>query len=80
MSNFEVKSTVDVREIIPRDRHPLIFNTFDNLQAGEAFVLVNDHAPKPLYYQFLHEREGQFEWSYLEEGPLVWRVQIAKVV
>jgi uncharacterized protein (DUF2249 family) len=79
MSTFEVKNTVDVREILPRDRHPLIFTTFDSLQPGEAFILINDHAPKPLYYQFLHERADQFEWLYLEEGPLVWRVQIAKI-
>lgn len=70
---------VDVRTIIPRDRHPLIFHTFDSLQPGEAFILVNDHEPRPLYYQFLHERENQFTWSYLEGGPEVWRAQIGKV-
>ncbi len=69
---------VDVREIRPAERHPLIFGTFEALQPGEAFVLVNDHDPKPLYYQFKFEREGQFDWQYLEEGPLVWRVQIQR--
>ena len=38
---------LDVRTIQPRDRHPMIFNTFDALQPGESFELVNDHAPKP---------------------------------
>lgn len=71
-------SVVDVRTIAPRERHPLIFHTFDSLQPGEAFILVNDHEPRPLYYQFLHERENQFTWSYLEEGPEVWRAQIGK--
>ena len=28
-------SQIDVRTIQPRDRHPTIFNTFDNLQPGE---------------------------------------------
>lgn len=69
---------IDVRTIVPRDRHPLIFKTFDELQPGESFELVNDHAPKPLYYQFLHERPDQFEWEYLEEGPEVWRVRISR--
>ena len=69
---------LDVRTIQPRDRHPMIFNTFDALQPGESFELVNDHAPKPLYYQFLHEREGLFEWSNREEGPEVWRVEITR--
>ena len=70
---------IDVRTILPRDRHPLIFQTFDSLQPGTAFILVNDHEPRPLYYQFLHERANQFTWSYLEEGPEVWRAQIGKV-
>ncbi|MFA5915127.1 MAG: DUF2249 domain-containing protein [Burkholderiales bacterium] len=42
-------TTVDVRNIVPRDRHPLIFSTFDQLAPGEAMLLVNDHDPKPLY-------------------------------
>ncbi len=69
---------LDVREIVPRERHPLIFKTFDDLKEGESFILINDHDPKPLYYQFLHEREGQFTWQYLEQGPEVWRVRITK--
>lgn len=69
---------IDVRSVQPRDRHPMIFNTFDNLKPGESFELVNDHAPKPLYYQFMHERTGLFEWEYLEEGPETWRVRITR--
>ena len=69
---------IDVRTIQPRDRHPLIFKTFDNLKPGESFELVNDHAPQPLYYQFLHERPDVFEWEYLEEGPETWRVRITR--
>ncbi|RMG80388.1 MAG: DUF2249 domain-containing protein [Chloroflexi bacterium] len=69
---------LDIRSIPPRDRHPLIFQTFDGLSVGESFILVNDHAPTPLYYQFLHERTDQFEWQYLEEGPEVWKVQITR--
>ncbi len=69
---------LDVRQIVPRERHPLIFETFDGLRSGEAFVLVNDHDPKPLYYQFPHERDGQFGWEYLETGPDVWRVRVSK--
>lgn len=70
---------VDVRTIPPRERHPLIFATFDNLAAGESLVLVNDHEPRPLYYQFAIERADQFTWEYLENGPEVWRAVIGKV-
>jgi uncharacterized protein (DUF2249 family) len=69
---------LNVIEIIPRERHPLIFKTFDELEKGDFFILVNDHDPKPLYYQFLHERKGLFGWEYLEQGPEKWRVKITK--
>lgn len=70
--------TLDVRELAPAQRHGLIFQTFAKLAPGEAFVLVNDHAPKPLYYQFKFEHAGEFSWHYLEQGPQVWRVRIGK--
>lgn len=73
------KNTVDVRTILPRDRHPLIFGTFADLAPGEALLLVNDHDPKPLYYQFQAEYGGEFNWEYLESGPDVWRVRIGRV-
>ena len=69
---------LDVRDMAPRIRHPKIFETFDALAPGTAFVLVNDHDPKPLFYQFEAERKGTFRWRYLEEGPEVWRVEIGK--
>ena len=72
------ESILDVREIVPRERHTLIFNTFKNLEPAGAFVLVNDHDPKPLYYQFQAEHQGQFTWNYLEQGPEVWRVRIGR--
>ncbi len=78
-SEPQPQPVVDVRQIPPRERHPLIFQTFDNLAPGDALILVNDHEPRPLYYQFVHERADQFAWNYLEEGPEVWRVQIARV-
>ena len=74
----DATTTIDVRAIVPRERHPLIFNTFHDLAPGTAFLLVNDHDPKPLYYQFQAELGGQFKWEYLESGPEVWKVRIAK--
>lgn len=71
--------TIDVRQTPPAQRHPLIFGTYEALQPGESFELVNDHDPKPLYYQFEFERKGKFTWDYLEWGPETWRVRIGKV-
>ncbi len=70
---------LDVRTVPPSQRHSLIFQTFESLPLGEAFILVNDHDPKPLYYQFQAERAGTFSWDYVESGPEVWRVRIGKV-
>ncbi len=72
-------TTIDVREIPPFQRHPMIFGRFDELRPGEALQLVNDHDPRPLYYQFQAMNNGQFTWDYLESGPELWRVRIGKL-
>lgn len=69
---------LDVRNEPPTRRHHLIFATYANLGAGEGFVLINDHDPKPLRYQFEAEHAGEFTWEYLERGPEVWRVRIGR--
>ncbi len=69
---------LDVTRIEPRLKHPTIFEHFDALDQGEDFVILNDHDPKPLYYQLLGERGNYFTWEYLEAGPQWWRVRIAK--
>ncbi len=71
-------NVLDIRTIAPINRHPLIFERFEALAPGEFFVLVNDHNPKPLFYQFQAERPGEFTWDYLEEGPEAWRVKLGK--
>lgn len=71
-------ATVDARVLPIPQKHPTIFRTFEDLPVGEAMLLVNDHDPKPLYYQFAAERTGQFEWRYLENGPEVWQVEIRR--
>ncbi len=69
---------LDVRQEIPARRHELIFATYGALAPGESFVLVNDHDPKPLYYQLSAEHTGEFSWDYLAEGPEEWRVRIGR--
>ncbi len=73
-----VAKTVDVRVMPPAQRHSTIFNLYHELKPGTCFELVNDHDPKPLYYQFDAEHKGEFTWEYLEQGPQVWRVHIGK--
>ncbi len=78
MSSPQTDQDLDVRSEPPARRHTLIFETYQALAPGSAFILVNDHDPKPLYYQFEAEHTGQFSWEYLEQGPEVWRVRIGR--
>ncbi|MDF2941358.1 MAG: hypothetical protein K0S01_216 [Herbinix sp.] len=74
----DFKAQVDARIYEPKDKHPVILDTFDSLKPGEKMELINDHDPRPLHYQFIIELPDKFEWKYLEEGPEVWRVSIEK--
>jgi uncharacterized protein (DUF2249 family) len=71
-------SVIDVRELPPAQRHQKIFELVNELVVGRSFILVNDHDPKPLYYQLEAEYPKQFSWTYLDRGPEVWRVEIGK--
>lgn len=71
-------AVLDVRDLAPAQRHETIFSTYQDLTPGAGFVLVNDHDPKPLRYQFEAEHAGQFTWQSLESGPEVWRVRIGR--
>ncbi len=75
----ERSDVLDVRSMAPRERHAVIFETFEALAASQNFVLINDHDPKPLFYQFQAEHTRQFSWKYLEQGPEVWRVRIGRL-
>jgi uncharacterized protein (DUF2249 family) len=69
---------LDVRVLPHGQRHGVIFDGYDDLVAGGGFVLINDHDPKPLRYQFEAQHAGDFTWDYLESGPVTWRVRIGR--
>ena len=69
---------LNVSEIKPDLKHPAVFDRFDSLKPGESFRLINDHDPKPLYYQMIAERGNTFSWTYLEKGPEQWIVLVKK--
>ena len=73
-------NVIDVRMLVPMQRHQKIFALVDQLAPGGKFVLVNDHDPKPLHYQLEAEHPNQFSWTYLERGPQVWRVEIGRLL
>lgn len=79
MTHATASTTLDVRAIAPHDRHATIFAAFRALGLGDALEIVNDHDPKPLYYQFQADAPGNFSWVYRQNGPDVWRVNIHKL-
>lgn len=72
-------ATVNATEYPPHLKHKVIFETFNNLQPSEAMLLVNDHDPKPLHFQFDSAHAGEFDWEYIEQGPEIFRIKISKL-
>jgi uncharacterized protein (DUF2249 family) len=79
MTFTTASTTIDVRDIAPRERHPTLFSAFRALAVGDLLEIVNDHDPKPLHQQFQAEAPGSFSWDYLQSGPALWRVSIKKL-
>ncbi|QMV44519.1 DUF2249 domain-containing protein [Cohnella cholangitidis] len=77
MSTFA--AVVNATEYPPHLKHKVIFETFNRLQPAEAMLLINDHDPKPLRFQFESIHAGQFSWEYVEQGPIVFQVRIGKL-
>lgn len=75
---MNTKILIDVTKLVPQERHPAIFNAFDEIEPGDSVIIHNDHDPKPVYYQLLGLKGNCFSWSYLQQGPDVWEVEITK--
>ena len=78
VDHHENPDELDVRSLPHGGRHEVIFAKLDQLLPGHTFVILNDHDPKPLRYQTEAQWPGRFAWSYLETGPLLWRVAITR--
>ncbi|WP_226481582.1 DUF2249 domain-containing protein [Natrinema amylolyticum] len=68
----------DVRELPPQRRHAVLTETFESLDPGEGFVLVNDHDPKPLYHELRSVHGDVVGWEYERRDSGAWRVEIRK--
>ncbi len=72
LENVKIVETLDLRNLPPPERHGRIMELWNSLKDGEAFRIINDHEPKPLYYMLSAEYPGQFEWRYEKQGPDEW--------
>lgn len=53
-----VATTLDLRDVPPPQRHSKIHDAFDALDSGETLQIINDHEPKPLFYEMRAEVES----------------------
>lgn len=72
-------ATVNATEYPPHLKHKVIFQTFEKLESGEAMLLVNDHDPVPLRFQFESMHSGEYTWDYVQQGPMTFQVRIGKI-
>ncbi len=60
---------VDVRHLPKGEKHPTIFSAFDRLAIGEAFVLLNDHDPRPHGFSSMPSDRVGSRGSTWKKGP-----------
>ena len=70
---------MDVRPIPCSVKHGLIIKQWLELPVGGHFILLNDHDPVPLYYQFAAQWPDTFTWEHLVKGPAEFRIKITKL-
>lgn len=75
----EYTATINATEYPPQLKHKVIFETFNGLKSAEAMLLINDHDPVPLRFQFESMYPGAYSWDYIEQGPEWFRVKIKKL-
>lgn len=68
----------DLRSLIPIKRHEWLNQTFKVLKAGESFIFINDHDPKPVYYEFKSIYGDVVAWEYLNKGGREWKVKVTR--
>lgn len=76
MIECQSERVINVAEIDPKLRHTIILQLFEHLGTGHSLQIIVDHDPKRLRHQIEARHGSACDWSYLEEGPDVWRVRL----
>ena len=69
---------LDVRQIPHAIRHATIFGALGAIAPGFSIDLIADHNPLPLLAQLDQRHPGEFTVSYVEDGPEVWTLRLAR--
>lgn len=73
-------ATLDLRDVPPPERHPKIHGAFDELGPGETLTIINDHEPKPLFYEMQAEVPSfdPERYSVEQRGPAEFVAELPK--
>lgn len=74
------ETTLDLRDVPPPERHPKIHDAFEALEPGETLTIVNDHEPKPLFYEMKAEVDAfdAHEYAVEHRGPEEFVAELPK--
>lgn len=67
---------INVADIDPQHRHAILSRLFEHLGPDRSLQIVVDHDPRRLRLQLEARHGSRCGWSYLEQGPDVWRVRL----
>ena len=73
-----ITEELDVRTLVPIKRHEMLLQMFRDLPKGASFTFINDHDPKPLYYEFRSIFGDVVGWEYLARGGKAWKVKVTR--
>ena len=80
LPTLDAAKVLDVRPLPCSIKHGLIIKQWLATPVGAHFILLNDHDPVPLYYQFAAQWPNAFTWEHLGKGPEEVRVKITKLI
>lgn len=78
MENQIQQEELDMRVLIPIERHKKLIQLFKELPVDANFIFINDHDPIPLYYEFRSIYGDVVGWEYLNRGGREWKVRVTR--
>ena len=75
---FSGELIMDVRGLIPSERHGPIRAALAALPAGRILIVINDHNPQGLFFELeaMPESAGKYEYQAEEKGERCWHAVI----
>lgn len=67
---------IHVADIDPQHRHAILLRLFEHLAPDQSLQIVVDHDPRRLRMQLEAHFGARCGWSYLEQGPDLWRIRL----